>query len=94
MPARALPCGERLQATLICVLRTEPAPYLQLLHEPTDKIDQASIVGERPRAPGRRHGRRQRAHADGVATTDAQRKQHPTAGGYRAVQAGRCFACT
>lgn len=35
--------GERLRATLACVLYAEPAPHLLLLDEPTNNLDLVSI---------------------------------------------------
>jgi ATPase subunit of ABC transporter with duplicated ATPase domains len=35
--------GERLRATLACVLYAEPAPQLLLLDEPTNNLDLASV---------------------------------------------------
>jgi ATPase subunit of ABC transporter with duplicated ATPase domains len=43
LPVSALSGGERLRATLACVLFTEPAPQLLLLDEPTNNLDLASI---------------------------------------------------
>ncbi|UQS23946.1 ATP-binding cassette domain-containing protein [Amycolatopsis thermalba] len=42
LPARALSGGERLRATLACVLFAEPAPQLLLLDEPTNNLDLVS----------------------------------------------------
>jgi len=39
----ALSGGERLRATLACVLYAEPAPQLLLLDEPTNNLDLASV---------------------------------------------------
>ncbi|MFF5139315.1 ABC-F family ATP-binding cassette domain-containing protein [Streptomyces sp. NPDC013157] len=39
LPARVLSGGERLRATLACVLCAEPAPHLLLLDEPTNNLD-------------------------------------------------------
>ncbi|MFC7535225.1 ABC-F family ATP-binding cassette domain-containing protein [Actinoplanes sp. GCM10030250] len=43
LPAAALSGGERLRATLACVLYAEPAPHLLLLDEPTNNLDLVSI---------------------------------------------------
>lgn len=43
LPVAALSGGERLRATLACVLFAEPAPMLLLLDEPTNNLDLASI---------------------------------------------------
>jgi ATPase subunit of ABC transporter with duplicated ATPase domains len=43
LPAGALSGGERLRATLACVLYAEPAPQLLLLDEPTNNLDLVSI---------------------------------------------------
>ena len=43
LPVRVLSGGERLRATLLCVLCTEPAPHLLLLDEPTNNLDLASV---------------------------------------------------
>ncbi|MEE1783624.1 ABC-F family ATP-binding cassette domain-containing protein [Streptomyces sp. SP17BM10] len=43
LPVRALSGGERLRATLACVLCAEPAPHLLLLDEPTNNLDLVSI---------------------------------------------------
>jgi ATPase subunit of ABC transporter with duplicated ATPase domains len=43
LPAAALSGGERLRATLACVLCAEPAPQLLLLDEPTNNLDLVSI---------------------------------------------------
>ncbi|MER5642403.1 ABC-F family ATP-binding cassette domain-containing protein [Kitasatospora sp. NPDC002227] len=43
LPVRALSGGERLRATLACVLYAEPAPHLLLLDEPTNNLDLTSI---------------------------------------------------
>ncbi len=43
LPIAALSGGERLRATLACVLYAEPAPQLLLLDEPTNNLDLVSI---------------------------------------------------
>jgi ATPase subunit of ABC transporter with duplicated ATPase domains len=43
LPVRVLSGGERLRATLACVLCAEPAPQLLLLDEPTNNLDLVSI---------------------------------------------------
>jgi ATPase subunit of ABC transporter with duplicated ATPase domains len=43
LPLVALSGGERLRATLVCVLYAEPAPQLLLLDEPTNNLDLVSI---------------------------------------------------
>ena len=43
LPVGALSGGERLRATLLCVLRAEPAPQLLLLDEPTNNLDLMSV---------------------------------------------------
>ncbi|GAB3276554.1 ABC-F family ATP-binding cassette domain-containing protein [Parasphingorhabdus pacifica] len=43
LPIGALSGGERLRATLACVLSAEPAPQLLLLDEPTNNLDLVSI---------------------------------------------------
>ena len=43
LPAAVLSGGERLRATLACVLYGEPAPHLLLLDEPTNNLDLVSI---------------------------------------------------
>jgi ATPase subunit of ABC transporter with duplicated ATPase domains len=35
--------GERLRATLACLLYAEPAPHLLLLDEPTNNLDLVSV---------------------------------------------------
>jgi ATPase subunit of ABC transporter with duplicated ATPase domains len=42
LPVSALSGGERLLATLVCVLYAEPAPQLLLLDEPTNNLDPRS----------------------------------------------------
>ena len=42
LPVGALSGGERLRATLVCVLHAEPAPQLLLLDEPTNNLDLTS----------------------------------------------------
>ncbi|KAA0095297.1 ABC transporter ATP-binding protein [Mycolicibacterium sp. P1-18] len=39
LPVASLSGGERLRATLVCVLNAEPAPQLLLLDEPTNNLD-------------------------------------------------------
>ncbi|MEU3600933.1 ABC-F family ATP-binding cassette domain-containing protein [Streptomyces sp. NPDC006798] len=43
LPAGALSGGERLRATLACVLCADPAPHLLLLDEPTNNLDLVSV---------------------------------------------------
>jgi ATPase subunit of ABC transporter with duplicated ATPase domains len=43
LPVRSLSGGERLRATLVCVLNAEPAPQLLLLDEPTNNLDLVSV---------------------------------------------------
>ncbi|MGV9798237.1 ABC-F family ATP-binding cassette domain-containing protein [Mycobacterium sp. NPDC003449] len=44
LPVGALSGGERLRATLVCVLFAEPAPQLLLLDEPTNNLDLVSVA--------------------------------------------------
>ncbi len=44
LPAGVLSGGERLRATLACVLCAEPAPQLLLLDEPTNNLDLAGVA--------------------------------------------------
>ncbi|GAB2577826.1 ABC transporter ATP-binding protein [Paractinoplanes abujensis] len=44
LPVRVLSGGERLRATLACVLFAEPAPQLLLLDEPTNNLDLDSVA--------------------------------------------------
>jgi ATPase subunit of ABC transporter with duplicated ATPase domains len=43
LPISALSGGERLCATIACVLYAQPAPQLLLLDEPTNNLDLVSI---------------------------------------------------
>jgi ATPase subunit of ABC transporter with duplicated ATPase domains len=43
LPVAALSGGERLRATLACVLFAEPAPQVLLLDEPTNNLDLVSV---------------------------------------------------
>jgi ATPase subunit of ABC transporter with duplicated ATPase domains len=43
LPAGVLSGGERLRATLACVLCADPAPHLLLLDEPTNNLDLVSV---------------------------------------------------
>lgn len=43
LPVAALSGGERLRATLACVLYAEPAPQVLLLDEPTNNLDLVSV---------------------------------------------------
>lgn len=43
LPVGMLSGGERLRATLVCVLFAEPAPQLLLLDEPTNNLDLVSV---------------------------------------------------
>jgi ATPase subunit of ABC transporter with duplicated ATPase domains len=44
LPVGVLSGGERLRATLLCILHAEPAPQLLLLDEPTNNLDLASVA--------------------------------------------------
>ena len=44
LPVSALSGGERLRATLLCILHAEPAPQLLLLDEPSNNLDLASVA--------------------------------------------------
>ncbi|HEY9253261.1 MAG TPA: ABC-F family ATP-binding cassette domain-containing protein [Stenotrophomonas sp.] len=44
LPVHALSGGERLRATLACILHAEPAPQLLLLDEPTNNLDLDAIA--------------------------------------------------
>jgi len=44
LPVGSLSGGERLRATLLCVLCAQPAPHLLLLDEPTNNLDLTSVA--------------------------------------------------
>lgn len=44
LPVGVLSGGERLRATLLCVLHAEPAPQLLLLDEPSNNLDLVSVA--------------------------------------------------
>lgn len=44
LPVRVLSGGERLRATLVCILFAEPAPQMLLLDEPTNNLDLVSAA--------------------------------------------------
>lgn len=44
LPVGVLSGGERLRATLVCVLYAQPAPQLLLLDEPTNNLDLVSVA--------------------------------------------------
>ncbi|HEY0696719.1 MAG TPA: ABC-F family ATP-binding cassette domain-containing protein [Micromonospora sp.] len=44
LPVGVLSGGERLRATLACVLHAQPAPHLLLLDEPTNNLDLVSVA--------------------------------------------------